>query len=55
MKHISQPATKLVLQAIEKAPVSQRRSRLDIVLQAKMITEEQHQKLVTKLCQEGAA
>lgn len=50
MQHISSPVLKTVLGAIEKAPPAQRRSRLDMVLKAKMISPEHHEKLVKELC-----
>jgi len=50
MKHIKQPVLKTVLNAIRQAPVAQRKSRLDIVLQARMITPEIHEQLVKDLC-----
>lgn len=52
MKHISNPVLKTVLAAIEKAPLHLRRSRLDMVLQAKMISQDHHTSLVKDLCHE---
>lgn len=50
MKHISTPVLKTVIDAIRKAPLTARKSRLDIVLQAKMIDASTHEKLVKELC-----